>query len=175
MPTACGSSQDRDWNHTVAVTRATEVTTLDPWPLNLQGTPYPSPFLSWCVWLKVYQFCLSFQRTNFFFFWFFRATPEAYGGSQARGSQARDSQATPQPQQHGLWAMSATYTTAHSTARPLTHWVRPGTEPATSWFLVRFISALPWRELAKDQLLILFIFSVVFLVSISMISTLIFF
>ena len=26
----------------------------------------------------------------------------------------------------------------------LTHWVRPGIEPATSWFLIRFISTAPW-------------------------------
>ena len=43
--------------------------------------------------------------------------------------------------------MSATYTTAHSNTRPLTHWERPGIEPASSWILVRFISSEPWREL----------------------------
>ena len=43
--------------------------------------------------------------------------------------------------------MSGTYTTAHSNARFLTHWVRQGIEPATLWFLVRFISVTPWREL----------------------------
>ena len=31
--------------------------------------------------------------------------------------------------------------------RSLTHWVRPGIKAATSWFLVRFISAAPRREL----------------------------
>ena len=50
---------------------------------------------------------------------------------------------TPEPQQRGIRAASATYTTAGS----LTHWARPGIEPATSWFLVGFISAAPRQEL----------------------------
>ena len=45
------------------------------------------------------------------------------------------------------WAASATYTTAHSNARSLTHWATPGIEPEASWFLVRFVSAVPWWEL----------------------------
>ena len=40
-----------------------------------------------------------------------------------------------------------TYTTAHDNARSLTHWARPGSEPATSWFLIGFTSAAPWLEL----------------------------
>ena len=52
----------------------------------------------------------------------------------------------PQPQQFQIWVTSATYTTAHSNTRTLTHWVRPRIEPATSWFLVRFISTAPWWE-----------------------------
>ena len=32
------------------------------------------------------------------------------------------------------------YTTAHCNTRSLTHWARPGIEPLTSWFLVRFIN-----------------------------------
>ena len=39
------------------------------------------------------------------------------------------------------------HTTAHSNARSLTHWVRSGIEPTTSWFLVRFVSAVPRSEL----------------------------
>ena len=35
------------------------------------------------------------------------------------------------------------YTTAHSNARSLTHWVRPGIEPTSSWTLVGFIAAEP--------------------------------
>ena len=47
---------------------------------------------------------------------------------------------TPQPQQHGVWAATATYTTAHSNTGCLTHWVVPGIEPASSWILVGFVN-----------------------------------
>ena len=46
----------------------------------------------------------------------------------------------PQPQQHGIWAVSATYTTARGNARSLTHWVRPGIQPVSSWMLVGFVT-----------------------------------
>ena len=36
--------------------------------------------------------------------------------------------------------MSVTYTTAHGNARPLTHWMRPGMEPATPWLLGGFVN-----------------------------------
>ena len=55
-------------------------------------------------------------------------------------------QPTPQPQSHGIWAASATYTTAHSNTRCLTHWARPGMEPETSWLLVGFVSTAPQWE-----------------------------
>ena len=41
-------------------------------------------------------------------------------------------------------ATSVTYTTAPGNAGSLTHWARTGIEPATSWFVVRFISTVPW-------------------------------
>ena len=56
---------------------------------------------------------------------------------------------TPQPQQHQIWAASATCNTAHGNARHLTHWVRTGIEPTTSWFLVGFTSTVPWWELQE--------------------------
>ena len=56
-------------------------------------------------------------------FCFLGMHPRAHGASQDRGHSA---------QQRGIWASSATYTTAHSNARPLIHWVRPGIESATS-------------------------------------------
>ena len=36
--------------------------------------------------------------------------------------------------------MSATCTTAQGNTGSLTHWARPGTKPATSWFLVGFVN-----------------------------------
>ena len=56
----------------------------------------------------------------------FRATPEAYGGSQARGWIRAVAAG------HEIWAMSATYTAAQGNTRSLLHWARPGIEPA-SW------------------------------------------
>ena len=53
----------------------------------------------------------------------------------------------PQPQQHSIRAISATYATAHSNARSPTHWMRPGMEPASSWILVGFVSVAPQWEL----------------------------
>ena len=42
--------------------------------------------------------------------------------------------------------MFVTHTTAHGNARSLTHWARPGIESTTSWFLVRFVLAVPQRN-----------------------------
>ena len=53
----------------------------------------------------------------------------------------------PQPREHRIRAVSVTYTTAHGNTRSITHWVRPGIEPASSWILVGFISAEPQWEL----------------------------
>ena len=61
-----------------------------------------------------------------------RVTPEAYGSFQVRG---------------WIGTASMTCTTAHDNAGSLTHWVRPGIEPASSWIPVRFVYIEPWREL----------------------------
>ena len=53
----------------------------------------------------------------------------------------------PQPQQHQIRAMSATYTTAHSNARSSTHRARPGIKPAYSWIPVEFVTTGPQWEL----------------------------
>ena len=57
----------------------------------------------------------------------FTAAPVAYGSSWAR-----DWIGTAQPQQYWIRA------TSHGKAGSLTHWARPGIEPASSWKLVRF-------------------------------------
>jgi len=44
-------------------------------------------------------------------------------------------------------ATSVTFTTAHGNARSLTHWVRPGIKPMSSWTLIGFIITEPWQEL----------------------------
>ena len=84
-----------------------------------------------------YQFIMSFSRgslhstqdthmylyvCNLFFFCLFRATPETYGGSQARGrNRSYSCWPTPQPQQDQIRAAYATYTTAHGNSGSLTH------------------------------------------------------
>ena len=69
---------------------------------------------------------------NFFVFCLFKATPAAYGSSQARGR---------------IRAIAASLHHSHSNARSLTHGARPGIEPSSSWILVDFISAEPQWEL----------------------------
>ena len=65
----------------------------------------------------------------------------ANGGSQARGLiGAIATGLHPGPQQHGVLAMSETYTTVHGNAGSLTHWAWPGIEATTSWFLVGFVN-----------------------------------
>ena len=56
---------------------------------------------------------------------------------------------TPQTQQYGIRATSATYTIAHCNARSLTHWAGPGIKPASSWMLVRFVTTEPPWELPE--------------------------
>ena len=43
--------------------------------------------------------------------------------------------------------MSVTYTIAHDNTGSLTHLLRPGIEPVSSWILVRFVTAEPQQEL----------------------------
>ena len=101
------------------------------------------------------EFCFWFLFFFFFFisFLLFRAAPIAYGGSQARGLIRAVAAGLhhSQPLQRQIQATSATYTTAHINAGSLTHWGRPGMEPATSWFLVGLISTEPrWKLLLLD-------------------------
>ena len=49
---------------------------------------------------------------------FLMAAPAAYGGSQARG---QIGPTAAQPEQHGILAESAVYTTAHGNVRYFTH------------------------------------------------------
>ena len=103
---------------------------------------------------------LLFQDAEFFFFFFFffgllRAIPTAYGGSQARGLNRSCSWwPTPQPQQRGIQAASATYTAAHGKARSFTHWARPGIELASLRLLVRFVNH--WATMGTPDAGILF-------------------
>ena len=83
----------------------------------------------------------------FFFFFFFLGHHPQHMEVPRLGVQS-------ELQQHEIWTVSATYTTAHCNARSSTHWARPGIELATSWFLVGSISAAPQQELQGAILLI---------------------
>ena len=77
----------------------------------------------------------------FFFFCLFRAAPTAHRGSQARGQIG--AVATCLCHSHskaGSEPASVTYTTTHGITGSLTHWVRPGIEPESSWILVWFVN-----------------------------------
>ena len=77
----------------------------------------------------------------------FRAAPAAQGGSQARGRTdwCCSCQPTPQPQQCGIQAASAIYTTAHGSRknRILKPLSKARHQTASSWILVRLISLNP--------------------------------
>ena len=81
---------------------------------------------------------------------FFRATPMAYGSSQARGWIRAEAESHSQCQ---IWAMSVTNTIAQGNARSLTHWARPGIEPTSSRILVRFLPTEPQWELLSPVFL----------------------
>ena len=74
----------------------------------------------------------SIKPNSFFFSFFlflnfclFRATPAAYGGSQDRGP---------------IGAVATSLHHSHSNTGSLTHWVRPGIKPPSSWMLVGFVN-----------------------------------
>ena len=91
--------------------------------------------------------------SSLFYFWLFRATP-AYMEVPRLGIQLElRRRPTAHPQQRRIWATSATHTTAHGNAGSLTHWARPGIEPASSWMPVRSISIA-----SRQKLPFLFIF-----------------
>ena len=92
--------------------------------------------------LNVFVLCY-FYYLFIYLFVFSAPHPMTYGGSQARGR----IRATPQPQQRGIQAESATYTTAHSNAGSLTHWERQEIKPVSSWMLTGFVSTEPCWEL----------------------------
>ena len=70
-----------------------------------------------------------------FFFCLPRAAFKAYGNSQAGGQ---------------IRAAAAGLHHSHSNTGSLTHWLRPGIKPASSWVLVRFITTeLQWELLTS--------------------------
>ena len=88
-------------------------------------------------------------RSLILFFW--GGTPMACGGSQAKGLiRAAATSLYHSHRNGGIPAVSATYNTAHGNTRSLTRWARPGIEPTTSLFLVRFVSH--WATMGTPHL-----------------------
>ena len=74
----------------------------------------------------------------------FRAAPEAYGSSQARGPiRATVAGLHHSSRQRRIQIMPVAYPTAYCNAGSPTHRVRPGVKPTSSWILVGFVSAAP--------------------------------
>ena len=74
-----------------------------------------------------------------FFFFFFRASLAACGSSQARG-QVEAAAAGLHYSPGNTGSEPVTYAKGQGNARSLTHWMRPGIEPASSWILVQFLT-----------------------------------
>ena len=100
---------------------------------------------------------LGFPFIKVFFFFFFlsllflfRAAHMAYGSSQARSwIQAAAASLHHSHSNVGIWATSATYITAHSSAGSLTHWARPGIEMPPHGHYVMFLTC--WDTTGNPQ------------------------
>ena len=77
--------------------------------------------------LEILQMWLMTVNCFFFFFLLFRDTPMIYGSSWAKGQ---------------IGTTAADLYHSQSNAGSLTHWARPGVEPASSWILVRFLTTV---------------------------------
>ena len=62
-------------------------------------------------------------------------------------------QPTTQPQQQWIWAASANYATTCGNAGSLTHWVKPGIEPTSSWILCGFLTCWATRGTPRSHIL----------------------
>ena len=66
-----------------------------------------------------------YKKSQEIFFSFYGCTPWHMEVPRLGSNRSRSCQPTPQPQQHQMWATSATYTPAHSNAGSSTHWAGP--------------------------------------------------
>ena len=99
------------------------------------------------------MYCILLYFT-LFVFCLFRATPMAYGGSEARVKSELQPLAYTTATQDPSHLCHLHYSSRQcwivnplSEARDWTHWARPGIEPATPWFLAGFVPTVPWGEL----------------------------
>ena len=95
--------------------------------------------MSWLLCIVLLWTC----GCMYLFFFLLRATPLAYGGSQARSQIGAAAAGLNHSHSNVgyelcLWPI----TQLEATPDPLTHWVRPGTEPESSWILAGFLMHL---------------------------------
>ena len=93
-------------------------------------------------------FCAFFSKNQFSlsFFFFLGLHPRHMEVPRLGSNQSCSCRPTPQPQPCRIRASSATHTTVHSNTGSLSHGVRPGLEPTSSWILATFAAAAPLRE-----------------------------
>ena len=82
-----------------------------------------------------------------FSFLLFKTAPAAYGSSQARGRTGATAAGLHHSHSNLLSELCVSRAAIHNNARPLTHRVRPGIKPMSSWILVRFVTAKSQQEL----------------------------
>ena len=91
--------------------------------------------------------CISYTKFAIFLSFAFYSCTCSMGEVPGYGSnQSYSCSSQPQPQQWGIQAMSMNYRRAHGNARSLTHLVRPGINPASSWIPFIFASTVPQKE-----------------------------
>ena len=88
------------------------------------------------------------RQNRFFFFGLFRAIPMAYGSYQTRG-QIRAIAAGLGHSHSNTRSEANLQATPHLIGGSLTHWARPGIEPASSWILVGVATTEPQQNLSK--------------------------
>ena len=92
------------------------------------------------------RFLFWFGGVVFFIFLFllFRTTGMAYGSPQVRGPIGAAAVGLYHSRKNARSkAWSVIYVTAHGNTGFLTHQVKPGIEPTSSWLLVRFVYTEP--------------------------------
>ena len=88
---------------------------------------------------------------------FFRVAPAAYGSSQARVQIGAAPAGLHHRHSKHIQIVSSAYNAAHGNAGSLTHRVRLGIKPASSWLPVGFITTEPQMGILKIIFAIIFI------------------
>ena len=108
-----------------------------------------------CWFLMCISVTQSYIYVHSFFVCLFRATPVAYGGSQAWGQVG--TVATSLRHSHSnVRSKPCLWPTPKLTATQILNRVRPGIEPTSSWLLVGFVTTEPQWELLYILFYILF-------------------